>query len=357
MLRLIKNIFLLTVPSIILILIFFEVIVFRYLIPAASLPYIYFDAKDQILKYDQRIENKGVYTTGLFAQQRAWWHINNDGWNSAIDYSLNHKDKPLIAIIGDSYIEAFQVDPQKSIVGIIREKMKDKYEVYGFGLSGAPLSQYMHMSRYAKKHFNPDVLVINVVHNDFDESLCAVKNAEGMLCLDCNKSDVEESPVMPYFPSKLKRLIRKSALVRYCMLNLNVLGRIERYEFNQKNYNANIDVDAVNRQRQHINLAVDYMLEKIKDEYKGKKIIFEIDAPRNDIYCDTLAESSVIWMNQLLADKCKKHNLDFLDLTAAFANDYKVHHKKFDVPDGHWNAYGHKIAATALFKKLREIGL
>jgi hypothetical protein len=82
----------------------------------------------------------------------------------------------LITIIGDSYIEAFKVDVKSSIVSILREKIRDQYGVYGFGKSGAALSQHLQMGRYVSKHFNSDVIVINVVHNDFDESLLSIKN-------------------------------------------------------------------------------------------------------------------------------------------------------------------------------------
>ena len=92
------------------------------------------------------------------------------GWNYPIDYyPIN--DKKLIAVIGDSYIEAFQVDVDKNYPFLLREKLKNDYEVYAFGKSGAPLSQYLHISRYVNRHFDPDILIFNLVHNDFDESI------------------------------------------------------------------------------------------------------------------------------------------------------------------------------------------
>ena len=53
----------------------------------------------------------------------------------------------------------------------LREKLHSQFDVYGFGKSGAPLSQYLQMTRYVIKHFDPEIIVINVIRNDFDESL------------------------------------------------------------------------------------------------------------------------------------------------------------------------------------------
>jgi hypothetical protein len=63
---------------------------------------------------------------------------------------------------------------------------------------GVPLSQYLQMARYVRIHFNPDIFVINVVHNDFAESLCSVKKQVGMLCLEDNRDSMQEASIIPY---------------------------------------------------------------------------------------------------------------------------------------------------------------
>jgi len=239
----------------------------------------------------------------------------------------------------------------------IREMVGDKYEVYSFGVSGASLSDYLQMSRYANKYFKPDILVVNVVHNDFDESLCSVKRQEGLTCLECNDAHLQEVPV-PYHPSKIKRFLRNSSLLRYLVINLQIMDLIHntKYKANIRGFNANIDVEAVNRRRKKIGFAVDYVVSRIAQEFSGKKIIFMMDAPRPDIYGNHLNESSVIWMNQLIESECHKYAVNIIDLTYPFANDYRLHHHEFEFAnDGHWNEYGHKIAAEALFQKLKEV--
>ena len=99
---------------------------------------------------------------------------NNYGFVSNIDYDPT-KTTPLIAIIGDSYIEAAMVPYEQTGAGRLAKQLQDGARVYSFGASGAPLSQYLAYAEYVGKEFHPDVLVILVVDNDFDESLLKYK--------------------------------------------------------------------------------------------------------------------------------------------------------------------------------------
>src|SRR5687768_1767173 len=167
-----RNILLLTLPSLIAVFIALELF-FSFIIPASEFPYYYYDPNDHILRFSTTEQRDGVFTVGVMAKQRGRWHVNNAGWNSAVEFN-KEKHQLRIAIIGDSYIEALQVNVEESLAGQLRHLIsKSPYpevEVYAFGVSGAPLSQYLQMARYASTYFDPDILVINVVHNDFDES-------------------------------------------------------------------------------------------------------------------------------------------------------------------------------------------
>ena len=55
----------------------------------------------------------------------------------------------------------------------------DKFRVYSFAGSGAPLSQYLVWAGYAVKEYGARAVVINVVGNDFDESLSAYRLGPG----------------------------------------------------------------------------------------------------------------------------------------------------------------------------------
>ncbi len=341
---------------------------FKYVVHSCQCPLVTFHTKDDIVNFDTHGPRQGIFSVGPLAKKEGHWHINNLGWNSAIDYTTRKRDKPLIAIIGDSYIEAFQVDVTKSIAALLRAKLAGKFDVYSFGISGAALSEYLQISRYVRKYFHPDILVFNVVHNDFDESLVGGKNFQGHLYLKIQNHRAVEAPFVTFVPllqrtdpyNRLKTfLVIHSDLFRYLVFNCHLDERIRRWKrifhHNKVNYNANINVDQVKNESKEIKIAINYIVKNIKKENKGSKIIFMVDAPRRDIYLNELKESNLTWMNLLLQKICRKYDVGFIDLTKPFYDDYVRHHKRFNPPyDYHWNQYGHKMAAQALLAYLKS---
>ena len=166
--RYVKGIAFITIPTLVLVAVILEVL-FRTIIPASQVPQACFDGVWNIYKFCPG-QGSGVSTKGKLAHSASTWRINNAGWNSPIDYqSKGERDR--IAVIGDSYVEAFQIDITESYPYLLSNALGADYEVYSFGISGAPLSQYLNLSRYVVSEFDPDVLIFNVVHNDFEESI------------------------------------------------------------------------------------------------------------------------------------------------------------------------------------------
>src|SRR5437016_6577560 len=103
--------------------------------------------------------------------------VNNAGFVNDQDYVRD--GPPLIAVIGDSFIEAQMVPYADSVQGRLAAALKDKFRVYSFAGSGAPLSQYLVWAGFAAKEYGARAVVINVVGNDFDESLSAYRVGPG----------------------------------------------------------------------------------------------------------------------------------------------------------------------------------
>jgi len=355
-----KHLAFVTLPSLFVFAVLCELF-FRFVIPACEIPYTYFDPDDQILRFDTHAPREGIVTTGKFAQQRSRWRINNYGWNSAIDYvPFPQRTKPLIAIIGDSYIEGFHVNVEDHLSAVLGELVKDDYDVYSFGLSGMPLSQYLQVSRYVNRHFRPEVLVFNMIHNDFDESVRDLMDFPYFLQLTYKNGEFFEAPPDPYRPSAKRRILRKSALVRYMWLNLQMQFTLRQIldKPSKDNFNANIDVKKATDNSEIIEGATFFLIKKIREENPDKKLIFMIDGPRNDIYSGITYNSNVLWIHNLLREACAQNNSYFIDLTQAFSEKFNQEGLKFNSDhDFHWNEVGHRVAAHALYKSLIEFGL
>ena len=245
-----KNILLTTLPSVIVLLILLEVF-FRTVIRADDPPRSMYDVQEQMFYFSNKKET-GITTRGRFAEIRAKWRINNMHWNYPTDY-YPRQDKKLIAVIGDSYIEAFQVDTDKKYPFLLGNMLKNDYDVYAFGISGAPLSQYLNISRYVRRHFNPDIIIINTVHNDFDESINQLNPGNNWFLKVSLNEDGSITETIPQPKMDLpqykpwKRLLYKSALFRYVYLNLCIKEIPHQLTAHSKNkFEANVKLDEVN---------------------------------------------------------------------------------------------------------------
>ncbi|MBN1942349.1 MAG: SGNH/GDSL hydrolase family protein [Phycisphaerae bacterium] len=392
--QILKKILLLTVPSLLFCLILLE-IVFRFVIPADNPPAWYFDEAEKLLRYDPAA-GEGLKTAGRFAEIRARWRINNMGWNSPIDYSPR-RDNKLIAVIGDSYVEALQVDVGRNYPYLLREKLQPEYDVYAFGMSGAPLSQYLHVSRYVGRQFQPDVLIFNLIHNDFNESLRSLwPEYYFFLQLAVDETGaVREIPPTPilrraqYRPWWQKQLLH-SALFRYLHFNLDMVHSLQRIfhsnapseasgeilsaglvETNSpdgsagKNHTSAPAKSApdqadgwekrIQGERNDIFQAARYVVEAVRRENPERRIIFVMDAPRPAMYDGSEKSSSIWWMNEMMRELCAAAGVEFIDLTEFLQTDYRLHGKRFEFTiDGHWNAYGHQRIAEILHEHIRK---
>lgn len=345
-----------TLPSLVMLLVVAEGF-FRLVVPAAQAPTVAYDSAAGFRHQDPLGQRDGVWTIGKFAQQRGRWHINNAGWNSEVDYDDPPvRTRPLVAIIGDSFVEAFQVDVDRSFPAVLRRLAGDKYEVYSFGLSGTPLSHYRQVALYVDRRYHPDVLVFNVVHNDFDESVKDLVDLPLVHQIRRHGVGFEEVPAIPYTASPFRRLVLRSAFFRYLWWNLNLSVSVQLRGAHTGNFDANVDVDKTARERPMIVQATHYLVQKIREEHPGKSILYVMDAPRRDVYQQRLGQSEVLWLNATLAEACARYQSAYLDLTAVFSEAYRKQHTRFETQyDSHWNELGHRVVAEALYSRLAKL--
>ena len=348
-----KNIVLVTLPTLVLLFIILELF-FRFVIPASNPPLSVYRQDEQFINYsNERAE--GLYTVGKFASIRTRWTINNDGWNYPVDYTADHGGVPLIAVIGDSYVDTDIVSSDENFPYRLRERIYPEMEVYAFGLSGLPLSQYFHLNRYANNNFDPDIVIVNLIYNDFEESFR--KFNPGSECWQLVEKDstfsIEPPRQVNISPTTKtwKKLLYKSAFFRYLHRNLLVFQMFKKVERDEVESNVEIVEDM--GKRAEIRRGTDFLFGKIKEVNEGRRLIFVMDAPRPSIYSGRLEESRVIWMNEMVGELAEKHGCELIDLTEAMKKDWAENKKEFNPEiDGHWNVYGHQLVADVVYEYL-----
>ena len=351
----IRNIFFVSLPTLVVLLLILELF-FRFVIPASDPPGGFFYDDEKMYSFRNTRES-GYFTIGRFAEIKAKWRINNMNWNYPIDY-YPVKDRKLISVIGDSQIEAFQVDVDKNYPFLLRNNLYPEFEVFAFGKSGAPLSQYLNISRYVNKHLKPDILIFNMVHNDFDESIYELyPDNHYFLQLSYNedKETFSETIPTPNFSfsqyKSWKRLLYKSALFRYLYFNLKVSNLKQQFIAGgrDKDFEANIDPIKLKEKQDLIYKATGHLVKTIIEENFDKRVIFIFDASRAAIYSNTLADSKVLWMHTMMKEICQKYNGEYIDLTESMKEDFIKNGRKFNSElDGHWDEYGHEFVAKVL---------
>lgn len=351
----------LVLASLLVFLGFCELVVFRMIWLASDVPANAF--VDGVVRYAPH--QRGIWR--VRDEIAAPYRINAEGWNSGIgDYAVARRPGVArIAIVGDSFVEALQVPYDHSFgekLGAALGGTGHPVEIYRFGISGAPLSQYLQMTEREIVRYRPDWVVVLIVHNDFDESY---KFKPGRYTSSFLKLRIEdgsvtgEIPPDPWRPGAAEWL-RQSATARFFLYRWQV-----RPEFlvdlvlpgaraAAAHYAANTDIAAVLADRPVVEAVTDYLFGRLDAIVHaiGARLLLAMDGDRSAIYRG--ADSPALALNRIAEETARRHAIPFIDLQPAFAADWQNEHRQFDFDaDGHWNEHGHAVAAAAIGRKLR----
>ncbi len=296
-------------------------------------------------------------------------HINNDGFVNDQDYDAADP-RPLLAVIGDSYVEASMVPYPETLHGRLANKAAPDARVYSFAASGAPLSQYLSWAQYARDTYKPAAMAFVIIGNDFDESLPAyVIHPTFHQFVDDGRGDLALKLTGEYHPSWKRAVIKSSALARYIFFNMNVWiawnnikQAMLRADAPTPTFAGNTDATLDDTRLAESKRAVDAFF-RLLPEYSGlpaKDIAFIVDSSRGWIYQNDLSlkENYFDHMRNYLMTTAQKSGYTVVDLDGPFEKAFAKDHKRFEFPtDGHWNGYAHGLAAdamadTPLFKRL-----
>jgi len=321
-------------------------------------------AEDPVLRY--KPAQTYTYSTGRDFDAANKGTVNAQGYVSDFDYVADDP-RPLIAVIGDSFIEARMVPFPLTVHESLRARLNDKIRVYNFGIGGSPLSQYLAFASMARDAYRPGFLIVSVVGNDFDESLPVYKNMPRyQYFVPDENGRLHPKLIGEYAPSWIKDAAASSALVRYLYFHLDIQNVVQAFLFSFRGreeksaetaFAGNTDSAAPDERVARSKEAADAFLDLLP-EYAGlgkNRILLVVDGIRHSIYSGTderdLRETYFGIMRRYLIERAEKQGYEVLDLHPVFAADYAKNAQIFEFRrDGHWNAHAHGVVASAVLR-------
>jgi len=356
---------------------------FRFVLPASDYPRLTYAG--DVLRY--RPGQQGHYR--VQDEIDVPFAINAQGWNAARPSYAEAKPAGAtrVAIVGDSFVEAFQVPATASLAEQLEALPgRTRVEALRFGMSGAPFSHYLWMLEREALRFRPDVVVLSLVHNDFDESW---RDAGGRYGVAFQHLAVEDDRITGWiapraYDAGASDLLMRSAALRFLRFNRQVSRsalttaifgepappppRKERQQPATPGVgaastalreaakvpglpwvDANVFLERVLDDPDLLAAATDAMVARAAALAKqhGFRLLLTMDGARQAIYEGR--DSRALALNRLVAEMATRHGVDFLDLHPRFAEAWAHERRRFDhVHDNHWNANGHAVVARAI---------
>ncbi len=347
-----------------------------------------FDEVAEMYRGEPGAEGVFVGRNGIHGRFR----INNEGWNSPRDYySQRESGRIRIACVGRSNTEALRVevaDAYPNVLETILERRGIAAEVYTFGRDSTHLAQAVHVIRYIMRKYSPDIITIDAVEGHF---LRSTASCHYVIRVEVNKNgDIEEiAPIRPAAESaiywnfllgehrRLRRFIYRSKFMffvneRFAVntRTLNLLRMIsamtkgdEYVSHTSRARPHNLAMENSTEYRKNYESAHKYLLTQLRDvqDQYQVEIVFLLGPWYAASYNhpdsaerDPIHEGHRRYLKDLLGE----FSLAYLDLTEAFAGDYRIHGNKFDFPhDGHLNKHGHQVEGAAVASYLIDNGI
>jgi hypothetical protein len=299
-----------------------------------------------------------VYSTNWDMKLVNYARINNAGFFNDQDYQKDGKTR-LIAVIGDSYIEAPMVPYAATLHGRLATGLEGRLRVYSFGASGAPLSQYLVWARHAVRDHGAKALVINVIGNDFDESLAAYSNRRGFWLYVTDVDGELRLRLFEYRPGLLRDLLAMSALARYSILNLSLqehFSKLRDLWFGSPanatpRYAGNTLADPNPARVSASFAAIDAFFRDLAD-FVGlppDRVTFTIDGFRYPEAAVQGANTYFDIMRRAFRSKAEGLGYEVIDLDPLFLAQHRRTGERFEYPsDLHWSPTGHEVAYQAV---------
>lgn len=320
------------------------------LLPVSNLPPLQpVNAQTPLLRYEPNTDYR--YSRDWNFSITTHRRTNNFGFTHAGDFRPDEAT-PLMMVIGDSFVEANVVAPGEAVAEVLAAAVAGTGRVYGMGVSGAPLSEYLVFAQHARAVFHPQAMTFLIIANDFDESLLKYKSEPRFhyFAEDGSLTRVD------YQLSTAKRLLRHSATLRYVMLNLDAAHRLHALQESWRGGPAYAEGTEPEERIVDSHRAVDHFLDQLpaSSGLGPQSILFVLDAPRPQIYSAAalakIDNGLHARLRRYFSAEAAARGYPVIDMQPLFIGRHRLDGSRFEAGprDSHWNALGHRVVAEQI---------
>lgn len=263
--------------------------------------------------------------------------VNKDGYLGKPSSDFQNKEVLKIALIGDSYVESYQLFDRMYFGRIMETELRDKYginaEVMNFGRSGFMLSDMFAFSENFVKKFNPD-LILYFIEN---EDLTAV-NIESGIPYPYKENDSIHIYYYPqpeqntFFLFSLNQMSKYFPLVQMVSnaMNLNKEGQTPEILFG-KFYEP---FSPVNVPANNINTPDSLLIDIINNLSQSEKNVLVYRGKEN--------------IDHRIYSVIKGSGVRYIDVNDTLNESFNPYYWKSKQIEGHWNISAHDIIGKFL---------
>ncbi len=332
-----------------------------------------------------------------------WWRkegeayirINSDGLRDR----EHTKEKPAntvrIAVLGDSYAEAFQVPMENAFWAVTERHLQGcqnldgkRVEVINFGVAGYGTAQELITLRQRVWNYSPDIVVLAITTgNDIRDNSQSLEKAahgpyfsyrDGKLDLDTSFRNSSGFRLRLSIVGKMYRLISDHSRVIQVINNVRDVIKIHKAarRFSGEGSNEELGLDnmiylvPVDPAWNDAWRITEGLIVLMRDEVKGKGAKFLVVTLSNGIQVnpDPLVRQELIkrmgvddlfYPESRIKALGERERIPVLNLALTlrgYAEQHKIflHGFKKGIGNGHWNTVGHRIAGEQIAQRLCE---
>lgn len=314
---------------------------------------------------------KGWFVTDS-KEYYTWIEVNSEGWRDSEHTIVKPEDIYRILVIGDSFVENFQVPLEKTFFKQLEEKMNGQIEsgrveviAMGLGDSGTA-QQYLVLKEYGLR-YNPDL----VVHMFFTGN--DVKNNSPTLMGDPHRPYFKlvegKLQLQPFIPDRTSSLKKNSRLVE---LLLDKKGKILARLTQPEDYPVDYHVydEEYSPEYQEAWEVTKTLIKQTKElvEEGGAEYILVTVPPNEQVNSDVWLEIKETYPvlarakidlekpNKILKEFCEEHEINCLFMLSYF-KEFRANNPQLTThyrSDGHWTEEGTNFVAEFLIENLAK---